>query len=160
MAIENGVHAFFEAFKAAHPSNYQNRVLLGDRHLAERGAPPRTVVGLGRETFGAPVQNRDASGNIRKPLLGRETSLTLYLWGKDVADCEELLHSTITTLKKIGGASVTFLPSAWAEIGQGSWLTAGEGYELNIQLEFPVLPTETFVTPESFDFELAIEQEI
>ena len=160
MALENGIQAFFDIFKAAHPLNYQKSVLLGSRELAGQGKPPRTVVVPTTETFGDPVQWRDAAGNPRKSLRTRTPRLDIHLWGKDLSAVEELIHSTITVLNTLAGIQVTYLPSEWTDEAQASWLILGEAYTLSISLDLPVLKTETFAVIETYDTELAIETEI
>ncbi len=121
-------------------------LLIGEKHKAENGVPPRIVWVPVSESFGPA---KKIGGNPRA-VRTRLATVECEVWGADLATTEQMINDIIF-------AAHTALGHGWYEVQSGRWKTEGElralGYEcaLTWTFEIPVVGTAaTATTPETY----------
>ena len=137
----------FDALKAALPGR---PLLLGKKHLAANGAPPRMVVVPGTETFGPGRSNRDAQGRPVKSIATRTIVLNVHVWGADIPQVEAMIAELVLALRGAAG-SCRIGTGVWLTQDEASWLVRGEAYQLPIEFDTPITVPATFASLEGLD---------
>jgi hypothetical protein len=106
-------------------------LLVGARHLAEQGAPPRIVWVPDADDYEGGFQ-READ---RRVVLDAWTGLACHVWGADPDAVRELRRALIAALvAEYGTPSLRFRGSGWLRPDAGEWTQDGEVYVLRVAL--------------------------
>lgn len=116
----------------------------GEKHLDEHAVPPRLVLVPRTDTFDPPDQRQMQPGHA---LYTRVCGFELHVWGKDLAQVEQMLPEVIGALHLELGTSLRLDSGTWNDPEQ-AWITKGAAYSLNFAVRVPVIRIERFAVLE------------
>lgn len=116
--------------------------LVGARHIAAHGAPPRVVWVPTQDKFGPARQH----GTEPRAIKSRGAGVVVHIWArdpdgnpeKDLAACEQLLNAVLWATHQVAYGSYEVVDGSW--LGQdGEELTQmGRAYLLELQFQVPI----------------------
>lgn len=108
-------------------------VLVGEEQLAREGVPGRVVWVPTQDTFSPPTERY---GSQQRSLHTLRASVSVHLWGSDLAAAEAMRDGFIFALRQVVGPNYELLGGSWA--GQTT-VARGRVYILALAIHVPVV---------------------
>lgn len=108
-------------------------VLIGEKHVFANGAPPRIVWVPGTDSFTAPEKRSHTQPSI----LTRAAGVSCHVWGKTLADTEQLLNDLLLAVKDATRGDFEVQGAEW--LTEGEFCSSGAACLLQLVFRMPVV---------------------